>query len=427
VDISTGGLIQYRAGATQFSIVVNGSVAGAATVGTLTVSCSAAGLLASTSVSPPGAPLITTSPLVKNVNAGSETRVTLNDGALILPDEGNPIMFDTLKVATPPSAGTATMAGNDLVFTAPSTNGSYDVAYEVCAAAKDIEGQPGTNEVQTFTFGDLTYYGRNFNAHPKSFTLIFDGKETAPIETSYAEFLGIPVPVNLNDPGAELVHNLGGQFRIPSAAKVKAALVGLPNIAAGDITVTGGPTRTGDLSVPYVITFGGALAEKDVSQIGIGQWNTWLPQPLLAVILGAASGLGGGTPGPPPPTYDQSIQQYLNGLISIETMFDQFGARARADLLGGIKIADLLNTLTALFPKPPALATTTGGEDAIAASNTGPLCSTGVVQFIVTGGTSPAEGEAVAGTQTTATTATSSSGAARGATAVSSANPGFTG
>ncbi len=431
VDVSNSGLIQYRAGETRLSIVVNGTVAGAATVGTLTVSCTTSGLLASTSVSPPGAPNITTTPLIRNVTAGSEDQVVIDDGTLVVPDEGNPILWDSLRIVDEPSAGTARIDNGDLLYTAPGVNGSYDVSYEVCAAAKDVEGQPGTDEVQTFTFADTTYYLRSFNAHPKSFTLVFDGQETAPIETSRAEFLGIPVPVNLNDPGAELIHNLGGQFMIPSAAKVQAALAKLPNIGAGNVTVTGGPTRTGDLTVPYTITFGGDLAEKDVAQITIGQWNTWLPQDALAVILGAAGGLGGGGDAPPPPTYDQSIQQYFAGTISIETMFDQFGARAQADLLGGINISDLLTTLTALFPKTPALATATAGEDAIEPGNTGPLCSTGVVQYVVTGGTAATEGDSVAGTQTTAaaasTESTTTAAAAQGATAVSSGNPGFTG
>jgi hypothetical protein len=71
--------------------------------------------------------------------------------------------------------------------------------------------------------------------------------------------------------GGTFVLYYGGQPTEPiaynaSAGTVEAALEALPNIAPGDVAVSGGP---GDASgtAPYAIAFGGALAGQDVEQI----------------------------------------------------------------------------------------------------------------------------------------------------------------
>lgn len=58
---------------------------------------------------------------------------------------------------------------------------------------------------------------------------------------------------------ADLAYNI-------SAANLKAALEGLSNVGVGDVEVTGGPGNAAG-SAPYVITFQGALAESDRTQI----------------------------------------------------------------------------------------------------------------------------------------------------------------
>ena len=162
--------------------------------------------------------------------------------------------------------------------------------------------------MQTFRFSDPTYVQQSFNKHPIYFTLTFGGQETAPIMTSFATNLfGIPVAYDINDEGSVFLHNWFGQFVAPTPTAVQAALEALPNVGPGDVVVTGGPTPL-DLMNPYTFTFGGALAKADVRQVAIGKWVTWLPTEALAQILAAARPARDGTPGVPPPTFEQSLQ-----------------------------------------------------------------------------------------------------------------------
>lgn len=52
-----------------------------------------------------------------------------------------------------------------------------------------------------------------------------------------------------------------------SAAALKTALEDLPGIPNGAITVTGGPGNSGG-TTPYLVTFGGDLAEQDIDLLG---------------------------------------------------------------------------------------------------------------------------------------------------------------
>ena len=102
---STSGLVYYRPGASHFSVVVNGEVAGSAKIGTITVLCTATGLLGSTAVKPAGAPNIPANPIIVAARPTSATVVRLDDGAKVLPDEGNPITWSSLAwSATRPAA-----------------------------------------------------------------------------------------------------------------------------------------------------------------------------------------------------------------------------------------------------------------------------------------------------------------------------------
>lgn len=426
VEPSTSGLVYFRPGATQLSVVVNGSAGGVATIGTITVTCAASGLLGSTAVRPPGSPIINPSPLSVNVAAGASATVNLDDGSLVTPDEGNPIEWSSLRLAGNPTGGTATLAGRTINYTAPAANGSYDVTFEVCGAPRSVVGSPGTDEVQTLAFADARY-SRDFpNAHPLAFTLKFGGQETAPIITS---FVDVDIFGNITTfpylPGDELsrnVHILGGRFAPPSAATVRAALEALPNVAPGDLEVTGGPTNLNDLTVPYTITFTGELATTDVDQVTIGLWDTWLPNEGLQAVLDAASQLGGGAGGGTvPPTVEESFAALVNQTISVEQFWTQVWDRVRHDIIQGIDIQGILDAVLQMFPKTPVTATTVTGEPVIPDSSTGLLCSQGVIQFVVTGGTN--EAPSVAGT---ATDRPSSGARAAGATAVQS-DPRFAG
>lgn len=399
VTPTTSGLAYYRPGATQLSVVVNGSAGGVATIGTITVTCAASGLLGSTAVRPPGSPIVTPNPLTVNVAAGASTTVNLDDGSLVTPDEGNPIMWDSLRLAGNPTGGTASLSGRTVNFTAPAENGSYDLTFEVCGAPRSVPGSPGTDETQTLAFADARY-SRDFpNAHPLAFTLKFEDQETAPIITSFfdLDILGnvTTFPYVPGDEASRNLHILGGRFAPPSAATVRAALEALPNIAPGDIEVSGGPTSLNDLTVPYSITFTGDLAKADVAQVTVGTWDTWLPNEGLQAVLEAASGLGGDGGGEVPPTVDESFAALVNQTISVEQFWTQVWARVQHDIIQGIDVQGILDAVLQLFPKVPVTSTAVTGEPVIPESSTGPLCSQGVVQFVVTGGTTPAP--AVAG------------------------------
>lgn len=74
-----------------------------------------------------------------------------------------------------------------------------------------------------------------------------------------------------------------------TAAAVQAALEALPSLAAGDVTVTGGPGP----ATPYVVTFGGNLAGSNVAQMTTsGAGLTGGTTPASAVATTTA---GGGT------------------------------------------------------------------------------------------------------------------------------------
>ncbi len=84
----------------------------------------------------------------------------------------------------------------------------------------------GTNEIQSL----------KVQATGGTWKLTFEGKQTAAIEWN------------------------------ATAAKVKAALEALANIAKGDVKVTGGPGDEGGTK-PYVVTFEGGYADKNVGSL----------------------------------------------------------------------------------------------------------------------------------------------------------------
>lgn len=106
-----------------------------------------------------------------------------------------------------------------------------------------------TSEVQTVTITGAPTGG--------TFTLTFDGATTAAIAFD------------------------------ATAAVVRAALEALPNLAAGDVTVTGGPGP----ATPYVVTFAGARAGTDVpAMTASGASLTGGTTPAVAVATTTAGG-----------------------------------------------------------------------------------------------------------------------------------------
>lgn len=97
---------------------------------------------------------------------------------------------------------------------------------DTTASTVTFNSLPWTNEVQTITV----------DATGGTFTITYSGQTTS--ATAYNA----------------------------SASTVQTNLVALSNIDSGDVTVTGGPGDAGG-TTPYVLTFGGALAQKDVAAV----------------------------------------------------------------------------------------------------------------------------------------------------------------
>lgn len=384
------GLISYKPGATRLAIDVNASV-GPAKVGVLTLDCTSASTVATTSVKPAGAPNIANNPLERAADAGGTSTVNVMTDAGVTEDKGNPITPGSLRIVDQPSSGSASVSGDELTFNAPTVNGTYSVAYEVCADPLPTEAIPGVNEVQSFNFANKVYgNGAPLSRKPLFFTLKLDGQESAPIITA-TDIFGQPFnPAQAGNP--EYVNSFGffGNFVLPNAAKIQKALESLPNVAPGDVTVTGGAGLGLGLDNPYTITFGGNLAFTDVGQVEVGQFETWLPASLLQDIIGLAGGLGGGDEGgggAPLPTFEQLTGQLARGEITWDQFVDKWGQIVQADLIAGIDVTAILGEVTQWFPANPVTETAVDGVVDVPAGDTGPLCNSGVVEFTVSNGT----------------------------------------
>jgi len=383
------GLILYRPDAARLSIVINKTI-GTLAVKTLTVSCTATGLLGSTLVQVPGAPTVNPPTIEATGEVGANTLDLLGGGA-IKPDEGNPILPESLATTGNPSpSGSASVANGVLTFNAPA-GGSYEIPMQVCAAPKATDAKPGVSEVQQMTLGDYNVQDNAFktflgpvakwlNPHPLGFTLSFEGQKTAVIGTSFGNSAlnqGVPTPLM-----TDWFQWINSSFRAPTAAQVQAALEKLPNIGAGNVQVTGGGAE------PYQIAFVGALADKDVGQVTVGDWWSHLPAEGLESLLGAASGLGGEPDPNAPvlPTWEQLNNQLLMGQITFNQWSATAGELIKKQIIDSLPpIPDLVADVTSLFPAKPALSTTVQGEDAIPAGTTGDLCTPFVVRYTIAG------------------------------------------
>lgn len=377
VTPARGGTIFYRPGEIRFTIGINKAISGIQ-INAITVVCNSSSVLATTTVQVPGAPRVNPPSFTFDVFAGGVSGLKLTDMGYFTPDDNNPVLNDSLKIVGAPEYGTAAVGGGGLFFVAPIRAGVYTANLEICAPERPVPGTPGVTEVQHFEWGEI-YGNKPLNAHPIAMTLTFAGQETAPIQLSWNDTIFGRQPTAIDpaaDPGN--FQRLTSYYLAPSAATIDAALEKLPAIGAGGVTVTGGG-RAG-----YDITFSGPLARKDVGAIAVGQWITHLPADGLAGIVGQLGGAaGGGGGGAPVPTMDELAAQLLSGQIDLGQYLEGVGKRLQADLIAGIDTNAALDAIGELFPKAPEVSVTTPGEDFVADSTTGPLCSPFAVTFRV--------------------------------------------
>lgn len=363
VPTDKSGRVFFRPGKFDLSTQIDGEVAGIAKVGTLSLTCSAQGLIASTAIQVPGAPntpaAVEAPPIVGGYTAG----IPILSRPDVTPDDNNPILPDTLKVIR--SDQGAFIKNGWLVQPTPEAGGTVVTDLEVCAPERPIPEVPGTNEVQALAWSD-TYFGKPLNAHPLSMRLKFKDSETAPISLS-TNLLGIP--------GSEIF----GNFQAPSAAVVQKALEALPTIGAGNIAVTKTPQGA------YNFTFVGALATSDQPEISVTGWTSHASYEMYGKIQAAITALTA-PPAPPDPNApvdpsktDLTVQELQAELVAGKITFEQFGQKFGSALgnsiMKGIPVTEALNFVNNVFPQPPAMTTKTVGEPTIPATTTGPLCS----------------------------------------------------
>lgn len=112
-----------------------------------------------------------------------------------------------------------------------------DYFYAVTALGDDGETEASTEDSQTIADSGVNEVQHvTVDATAGQFTITYDGEETTDLD--------------FND----------------DAATVQAALIALDNLAPGDVVVTGGPGDSGG-TTPYVLTFGGTLAETNVDEV----------------------------------------------------------------------------------------------------------------------------------------------------------------
>lgn len=367
---TTSGLYRYTPGTSRFSIVVNKSV-GPVTVNTITMECTAAGTIGTTSVQAPGAPNVDLAGMVGYVFTKQLAAVEVQASPSVTPDNGNPIMADSVRITGAPSGGLAAVWQGKVLFYSEQP-GLYTVPVEVCGVSMPVPLVPGKDEVQTLTWDKLGYSGTTLNAHPIGFTLKYGGQETKRISTSN-EWNGQPSP-NTSDVATRLL----SKFHLPSASDVETALEGLSNVGPGGVNVIA--TATG-----LEIHFSGALARKDVDPVQIGTWITWLGQDVKATVDKAKDAFLN-PPAPTGPTttttkpaspesFNSLVTKLIAGQLSTAKFGDALGALLLGGVVSGLDVPALLKTLAEIFPAPPVLATTLPGEPDIPATSTGPLCT----------------------------------------------------
>jgi hypothetical protein len=384
LDTTQSGRVFFRPTPIKMDLQIGGAVGGGiATVGTVSLGCDVQGLIASTVVQVKGTP---STPAVidgPTVAGGQTSTIDLLGRSDFVPDDGNPILPDSLRITK--AAGGATIVGGALVQPTAIEGGTYVNEVELCAAPRLTADTPGISELQKLTFPGKYAVKPGlelFNPHPLGMRLSFNGEQTAeiPLTTLYGT-------------GLEFF----GQFQAPGARDIERALEALPSIAPGDIDVV----REDDGS--YSFTFAGKLAESDQPEIELSDWRTQLDYSAYEGILEAVRGLTGGggsaasttatlaavvaaTPDPSATdmTLDQLSAELQAGRISVEEFFAKFGSALKNSIIKALPINDILQTLEQLFPQPPKITTNRIGEKPIPGESTGPLCTNFIVQTVAT-------------------------------------------
>ncbi len=162
--------------------------------------------------------------------------------------------------------------------------GTFSLTYSgqtsgaISATATGAAVKAALEALSNIAADDLTVVrsGAGTLASPYVHTVTFGGTLAA---TNVDQMTSTDIDLDVNEVQTVTVTGNGGTFTITysgqttsdiaydaSSAAVQTALEALSNIAPGDVVVTGGPgDATG--SVPYVLSFGGALADTDLAEV----------------------------------------------------------------------------------------------------------------------------------------------------------------
>jgi len=376
IEPKRSGTIEYRAsGATKMTIVIGAEVAGVK-INSLTVTCSSPGTAATTAVQIPGSPNV-----VQPMNQLAWAATVIGQpliGKAVTPDDGNPVLSDTLAVTSQaPNGGYTAVGGGASFFLAPSTPGYYVANYQVCAPSRIVPAVPGENSVQSLTI-PYTRVDSFLNPHPIAMTLKFKGNTTAPISLGVNGF-GNPSPTNaaLLDTGDTIF----GSYRAPSAGQIQAALEKLPSIGAGNVVVSGGFN-----GAPYSIAFQNALGLFEQPKVEVVDFLSWLPADGLSQVIGA---LKPADPKPGEPTTTTAVKRTdaewdaLFPTIGFQAWLDGRLSNLKDGIIAGATSPAALTAITALFPKAPEVAVVTPGKPTIPQAETGPLCTPFSIGYLV--------------------------------------------
>jgi hypothetical protein len=397
INPNTSGRIYYRAVSVSIAIAINGSVAGQANVGTLQLVCSSSpgqNIIGSTVVQVPGAPDVAD---IRYQGHWGVNLFHLEDGQLIAPDSGNPVIADSLQLTSPIPIdhGLAATSQGWLGMLLGYNGYSDDVKMSVCAPPEPVKEEAGDSEGYTINFNDFNV-GRLLNAHILGFQLTIGGT-TKVISTSkdYNALAHLPPPLSFGqtDPNTPLsgdnILTLSSPslsyFVRPAASVVQKAIESV--VGAGNVVVTdaAAPAATAPPGTPagYVIKYTGALTEKDGPDITISRFWSHLPNDEYGKLLALAQSAGPAT-GPPPLTLDQLNQRLTNPLdpyfLNFTAWEDGVAKLLSAALPGGIINAlggtdKLLTTIGSLFPKGPTIQQDSSARATIPATTTGILCT----------------------------------------------------
>jgi len=389
---TSDGQIVYRPGTTTLAMALN--VTSPISIGTLQVVCTSVDTIGSTTVQVPGAPNV--DPGVIEVAGQGLSLTSVDLGQYITPNDGNPVVPESLAVTKGAGAGIGLLKGNTLLYVGPQPGGTFTAQLKVCGASRATKAVPGVNAITTL---DLPPYSVGpLNAHPVAFKLALNGVETAPIPMSYYTLFGQVTQSAWDAANADFIDKFSAVYVEPPAATIEAALAA--KLGAGNVKVTKrtAATTTAGASASFDIELTGALGGNPQATVQVSAFSAWLPPSVKTGLLAALSPAPADPNAPPTTTVVPETQETLNNKLFAGTIgLGEWVSGVLALSLKNIDPAAALDAITPLFPEGPSTKAAQAGVTPIPSTQTGLLCTPFTVQYKLTAGASVLAASATAG------------------------------